>query len=84
MSLPLRLYLRREPTTDSTALHNWESGACLPMDVVCYATRKTSAGPKARWPWCNRIPRTGCLSVMLNCYRWKAVWLKPLARRRQP
>lgn len=73
----LAMYLRREPTADAmtrTACSRY--GGRLPLDTVAYRDPqcRVIAG---RWPWHYQAskPRRGCRSIMLNCYRWAAVWL---------
>jgi hypothetical protein len=73
----LTLYLRREPTTDAELLH-WFPNAKR-RDVVAYSDPEASQ-LKARWPWHYRSkPDRRFKRVMLNCYRWRVVWLPDLA-----
>lgn len=68
----LTLYLRREPTTDSSWL---KYGDGKPKyDVQAYRDNATK-DPIGRFMWCCTKPRKGCKTVELNCCRWKAVWL---------
>lgn len=77
--LPLTLYLRREPTTDSLLL---ERAGYLPRaahrDVAAYRDEACSI-PAARWSWfASSRPTRAYRRVMFNCYRWRAVWLADL------
>jgi hypothetical protein len=68
----LPLYLRREPAREP-------GGVNRRRDVVAYRD-EASAIPAGRWPWhySNR-PTKRDRRVMLNCYRWRAVWLPDLS-----
>lgn len=70
----LALYLRREPTRDPLAPSYRGRKA---FDVVCYdKIADVAAGkPKARWTWDSRKPRPSDKTFMLNCWRWRAMWL---------
>lgn len=77
------LYLRREPTTDFTALaycaaskHPFPSKWC---DVVAYADEACTVR-RATWPWWHNKPTRKAKRVTLNCYYWKAVWLPDLTK----
>lgn len=77
----LPLYLRREPTIDPPLQPGWPglpTGAKR-FDVVAYADPEATQH-KARWPWHYRSkPDRRFRRVMLNCYRWRVVWLPDLA-----
>lgn len=65
------LYLRKEPTTDSTLLTMAPKAEKL--DVVAYSDPGMTQ-VKARWPWYYRKPDRRFKRVRLNCYDWQAVW----------
>lgn len=72
------MYLRREPTTDATAMDYFRATGTVPKarhyDIVIYrdAAMTKRAG---RWPWYySSKPRRGCKQVMFNCYSWRAIW----------
>ena len=72
----LTLCLRREPTTDS--LRHSVPELKGKMDVQAYRDPQATQ-PAGRWPWhYSSRPCKGCKTVMLNCYRWQAVWLEDL------
>lgn len=72
MTLPLTLYARREPTTDTVLRrHAPRSKRC---DVVFY-TDAACTRVYARWVWHYSPPTRRRQSVSLNCYRWRLVWL---------
>ncbi|MDQ0301382.1 hypothetical protein [Ancylobacter polymorphus] len=71
----LPLYLRREPTTDPV-LRKYAPDARRP-DVVAYRDAECTR-PAGRWPWHYKRPDRRNRSIVLNCYRWRAVWLPPL------
>ena len=69
----LTLYARREPTTDGV-LFKYAPKAKR-FDVVLYTDRNATK-PKARFMWFSAGNlRPTHKTVMLNCYRWRAVWL---------
>lgn len=70
--LPLTLYGRREPTTDSVAIQH---GLAHKQDVVLYAD-KACTKPYGRYSWhLSNRPRHNSKTVMLNCYRWRLAWV---------
>lgn len=73
MTSPLPLYLRREMPTDPPTL---ASSAYRQRDVVAYRDPECKR-PAGRWPWWHTQSRPTRRNryVMLNCYRWRAVWL---------
>ena len=73
---PLTLYLRREPTTDSTWL---KYGTGERYDIQAYGD-KDATDPVGRFIWSNTKPRKGCKTVVLNCFRWRVVWLSDAKR----
>ncbi len=80
---PLTIYLRREPTTDEMTRqcaerHHGGKLAAHERDVVAYED-PTGLTAKGRWPWHHSKPDRRNRYVMLNCYRWRAVWLPDLA-----
>jgi len=74
MAERLKIYVRREPTTDEYALREGVKGK---FDVVAY---KDEAATQfvGRWVWANSPPREGQRLVMLNCYEHEAIWLRDL------
>lgn len=61
-----RVYLRREPADDNTPDR---------FDVVAYRDRRLR-NRYARWPWwASTKPGRRAATVMLNCSRWRAVWI---------
>lgn len=68
------LYLRREPTRDPLLI---QRGAGYRPDVVAYRDPECTR-PAGRWPWHHKRPDRRNRSIILNCYRWRAVWLPPL------
>jgi hypothetical protein len=74
MSERLKIYVRREPTTDWYALQEGVKGKC---DVVAY-TDEAATKFVGRWVWANSPPRKGTKLVMLNCFEYEAVWLPDL------
>lgn len=73
----MKLYLRRELTTDQTLLSYVRSmkKARLKRDVVVYLNEKATQF-KARWGWdSSNKPDRRNKYIVLNCYRWEVVWL---------
>lgn len=74
----LPVYLRREPTVERDAPRY---GARLAFDVVAYSdpAARVRIG---RWPWFYKDkPRKGLKQAttrVLNCWRWRVVWLPDL------
>lgn len=76
----LSIYMRREPTNDPNAPHYHGRKA---FEVCAYASEADLANGKvkARWPWFREDkPRPGRKTVMLNCFRWRAIWLPDIER----
>lgn len=71
----LPLYLRREPTTDPLRERYKLPPRC--RDVVAYRD-PAATEPAGRWPWHYSKPQRSARTVMLNCWRWRAVWLADL------
>jgi hypothetical protein len=65
------LYLRREPSTDPL----WRSYGH--RDVCAYRD-EASITLAGRFTASYKQPRKGCKTVVLNCVRWRAVWLPDL------
>lgn len=71
----LPLYLRREPTADRLLTErNATAGA---VDVVAYRDLECR-NRAARWPYYVSRPDRRNRYVVLNCWRWRAVWLPDL------
>ena len=69
----LTLYARREPSADSVLLKYAPNAKRF--DVVLYTDHKATQ-PKARFMWFSADNlRSSRKTVMLNCYRWRMVWL---------
>ena len=69
----LTLYARREPSADSVLLKY--APQAKRFDVVFYADHKATQ-PKGRFMWFSAGNlRPTHKTVMLNCYRWRMVWL---------
>jgi hypothetical protein len=68
----LPIYLSRVPTADDVLKKYFPRAR--KFDVV---GRMTPDGPlRVRWSWDQSLrPRRSQRTVMLNCYRWEAVWL---------
>lgn len=71
----LRLYLRREPTTDPLLLSRMQylTGPAK-LDVVAYRDPGCQVRV-ARWPWDYKRPDRRTRRVYLNCYLWRVQWL---------
>jgi len=74
----IKLYLRRERTTESVAVAFYTDSTLNKtrfQDVVAYADEACTKFI-ARWPWhYSRKPRKNSRRVMLDCYWWKPVWV---------
>ena len=71
-----KVYLRREPTTDSYAVTNGVKGK---QDVVAYKDKDASQF-FGRWPWyLSTAPKRTQARVTLNCFDYEAIWLEDLA-----
>lgn len=71
----LTVYLRREPTTDDTVWKYAPTVAKRKRDIVAYRDKACNTR-FARWPWFSTSkPRHGSKVVVLNCWKWSAVWL---------
>jgi hypothetical protein len=77
----LTLYARREPTTDAETLRMCPDAARRRYDVVIY--RDAAATARAgRYPWFYRSkPRRNQRFTMLNCWRYRLVWLPDVKAR---
>jgi len=77
----LSLFARRELTADDVAikyLSATELKQKRHMDVVVYEDSMCRT-PKARWSWYQSSkPTRRNHTIMLNCYRWRLVWLEDL------
>jgi len=72
----IELFARREPTTDPIVLRYCGTGREFD-DVVIYADADCTR-PKARYAWGSCRPDRRYRYVMLNCYRWRLVWIEDL------
>jgi hypothetical protein len=86
MSLPLKLYARREPTTDSTLLEMQRAGMAptrpVRYDTVLYRDADYM-DVYCRWEWWKHPPDRRSKTVSLNCYRWILVWVSQQEVRKQ-
>jgi len=63
------IYVRQEPTEDSEILPSARK-----YDWVFYRT-PTCHRPYCRIPWYYDGPKPRDKSIILNCVRWRLVWL---------
>lgn len=72
----LTLFARYEPTTDSVALAHQVKG----KRDVCLYKDEAATQLQGRYPWyMSGKPTRASKTCMLNCYRWRLVWLEDLA-----
>ena len=79
----LKLFARREPTTDSASKDACKAAGCkVPKrwkDVVLYI--HPDGQPVARFPhWSTGKPRFGQRTTIYNSYRWQLYWMPPLTQ----
>lgn len=79
----IKVYLRREPTTDKHTLEAEEFGPQRRCDVVAYKDEAATIR-RARWAWYAIAPAKASKIVMLNCLPYRAVWLSDLELVRAP
>lgn len=72
MTTLLKVYARKEPTTDTVAKAH---GLARKLDTVFYRDEQCTKF-MARWPWhLSGAPRKNSSVVTLNCFKWALQWL---------